>query len=83
MGRIRTVSSSAWTPQKVRDRVRVGVLLDRLMKHAVGKIEMSKTQIAAAHILLKKTLPDLSAVDATLKGDAKNPIVISSADSQL
>lgn len=45
-----------------RDRIKVGVLLNRLMNHAVGEIEMSNTQIKAAEILLRKKIPDLAAV---------------------
>lgn len=84
MGRLKTVSSTAWTPQKVRERIQVGLLLKLLSDHASGKIaDLSKTRLKAIEILLKKSLPDLSSVDATLKGDANNPIVISSMDGQL
>lgn len=55
----------AWTPQKVRQRIRVGVLLQRLQKHALGEIDMTKTQIVAALGLLKKTVPDLSSIEHT------------------
>ena len=34
-----------------------------------GEIEMSTQQMKAAEILLRKTLPDLSATDLTTKGD--------------
>jgi len=54
---------AAWTPEKVRERIRIGVLINRLSNHVLGKIEMTPTQIRAAEILLKKKLPDLSAVE--------------------
>jgi hypothetical protein len=73
----------AWTPQKVRDRIRVTMLVKRLTDHIVGKQDMSQTQLKAVEILLKKSLPDLSAVDNTIKGDAAAPIFISSTDGRL
>lgn len=53
----------AWTPEKVRQRIRTGLLTRRLTDHALGKQDMSATQVAAALGLLKKTLPDLSATE--------------------
>ena len=47
----------------VRERIRVGYYIARLHKHIKGEIEMSPTQLRAAEILLKKSLPDLSAVE--------------------
>ena len=35
---------------------------------------MSATQLKAAEILLKKSLPDLASVDTTLHGDENAPI---------
>lgn len=37
------------------------MLINRLQNHVAGKLEMSKTQIQAAGILLRKTLPDMLA----------------------
>lgn len=52
---------------KTRQKIKTSQLVNRLMQHANGKNEMTVTQIRAAEILLRKTLPDLSAV--TLDGD--------------
>lgn len=41
------------------------MLVNRLTDHVVGKVEMSPTQVRAAEVLLRKTLPDLSAVHST------------------
>ena len=60
--------------QEWRDRIKVGVLLNRLMNHAIGDVEMSSTQIKAAEILLRKRVPDLAAVQHS--GDDKSPISI-------
>lgn len=53
----------AWTPEKVRERIRVGVLMRRLQNHALGKVEMTATQLKAAEILLRKAVPDMRAVE--------------------
>jgi len=37
------------------------MLINRLQNHVAGRLEMSKTQIQAAGILLRKTLPDMVA----------------------
>lgn len=55
-----------------RDKIRASVLLGRLDKHAMGEIEMTNSQVRAAEILLKKAVPDLSAV--TVAGDPDNPL---------
>lgn len=45
-----------------RDKNKIGNLMARLKKHADGEIEMTSTQLKAAEIFLRKTLPDLSSV---------------------
>ena len=50
-----------WTADVVRERIRTGMLINRLQNHVAGKLDMSKTQIQAAGILLRKTLPDMVA----------------------
>jgi hypothetical protein len=44
------------------------MLINRLQNHVIGRIEMSSTQLSAAEVLLKKTLPDLSAAELTGSG---------------
>ena len=55
----------AWTPQKVRERIQVSMLLKRLTEHVLGRVEMSATQLKATEILLRKALPDLASVALT------------------
>jgi hypothetical protein len=50
-------------PDVVREKIRVSQLLNRLDLHANGEVDLSPTQIKAIEILLKKAMPDLSAVD--------------------
>lgn len=57
-----------------KEKIRVGVILDRLSKHVDGEIEMSNTQIKAAEILLKKVVPDVARTE--LAGDEESPITV-------
>ena len=50
---------------KTREKIKVTQIVHRLNSCALGEQEMSKEQIRAAEILLKKALPDLSSVSMT------------------
>lgn len=50
-----------WTPEVVRQKIRTSMLINRLQNHVLGRLEMTKTQLQAAGILLRKTLPDMIA----------------------
>lgn len=57
-------------------KIQAGVILDRLVKHVNGEVDMSASQIKAADILLKKTVPDLARTEVTGKdGEAQEMIV--------
>lgn len=56
----------------VRQKIQASVLIDRLSKHATGKLEMTRSQIKAAEILLDRTVPKLSQIQHS--GDDENPI---------
>jgi hypothetical protein len=58
----------------VRAKIQTSQLINRLTEHALGNIELSQSQVRAIEILIKKTLPDLSAVQYS--GDEDNPIEI-------
>lgn len=81
--RLAPTNGRAWTPDKVRQRIRVALLSKRLQDHALGKLEMTDSQRKATEILLKKTLPDLQSIDATLRGDEKAPIALTIVDGNL
>jgi hypothetical protein len=49
-----------------RERIQTTQLVKRLQGHALGEVEMTQTQLRAAEILLRKTLPDLSQTDVTI-----------------
>lgn len=57
---------------ETRAKIQASQLINRLTEHALGNIDMSPTQVSAAQILLRKTLPDLQAVQ--LQGDEDNPL---------
>lgn len=69
-----------WTPQIVRDRIKVMQIVNRLQAFALGEqigghaVKMSTQQIRAAEILLRKTVPDLSAVSVT--GEDGKPLQV-------
>lgn len=46
-----------------REKIQVGLLLKLLMDHAKGVAKLSPTRIRSIEILLKKAMPDLSAVE--------------------
>lgn len=50
-----------WTPDVVRQKIRTSMLINRLQNHVLGRLDMTKTQLQAAGILLRKTLPDMIA----------------------
>jgi hypothetical protein len=59
---------------EVRAKIQASQLINRLTDHALGEVELSTTQVRAIEILLKKTIPDLSAVEHS--GDEDNPVKI-------
>lgn len=46
--------NKAWTPTKVRERIRVAMFMNCLRDHVLGKREMSPTQIDAAKYLISQ-----------------------------
>ena len=59
-----------WTPQIVRDRMRAAAISKRLQQFALGEkdegglpVNMTPAQVTAALGILKKCVPDLSAVE--------------------
>lgn len=76
-----TRNKRPWTPEKVRQRIRVGVILTRLKNHMLGKVEMTPTQLGAAKILLAKCVPDLKAVEHS--GTVTNRYVHEFSDAEL
>lgn len=57
---------------KTRERIQTSMLINRLTSFVKGDVELSGPQVTAALGLIKKTVPDLSAIQHT--GDAENPV---------
>ena len=51
-------------------KVKSGNLIARILKHANGQIEMTPSQLKAAELYLRKTVPDLSRTELTGKDGA-------------
>lgn len=58
--------------QRTREKIRTSQLVNRLESSVFGDVELTREQLKAIEILLKKSLPDLSSVQIT--GDADNPV---------
>lgn len=56
--------------QKTREKIQTSQLVNRLTDFVNSKVELSPAQVRAIEVLLKKTLPDLSAI--TLSGAGEN-----------
>ena len=57
--------------ERTRAKIQTSQIINQLIKHVNGDVDMQNTQIRAAEILLKKTLPDLSAMAI---GDYREPV---------
>jgi hypothetical protein len=66
----------------VRAKIQTSQLVNRLTDHALGKLELSPTQVRAIEVLMKKTLPDLSAIQLTGGDEGSSPILIQLIDGQ-
>lgn len=57
---------------KWREKIRLSQIINRLDQCAVGEIEMTKNELKAADMLLKKLVPDLSRTE--LSGPDGGPV---------
>ena len=65
--------------EETRKKIQASQLINRLTKHALAKTPiMDPTQVRAAEILLKKTLPDLTSVEwnGEISGPGGQPIQV-------
>lgn len=63
--------------QAWRDKIKSSEIINRLNDHALGLNDMSQTQLKAAEIVLKKTMPDLKAIEHS--GEIKAEITAASS----
>lgn len=66
-----------------RDKNRIGALMSRVLRHANGELEMTTTQLKAADIYLRKTVPDLARTEHTGKDGAAMEHVITHTDRDI
>ncbi len=59
---------------EIRTKIQTSQLINRLEKCALDDLELTAQQLKAIEILLKKNLPDLSAVE--ISGDSENPMTL-------
>lgn len=57
-----------------RERIQAGVIMERVQKHFNGEIELTKTQMDAAKLLLSKIVPDLARTE--IAQDKDSPFTI-------
>jgi hypothetical protein len=60
----------------VRAKIQTSQLINRLTDHALGKVDLSPTQVRAIEILIRKTLPDLQALQHSGEDGGALTIVI-------
>jgi hypothetical protein len=57
---------------EIRAKIQATQLIKRLTEHALGTVDLKPEQVRSIDILLKKCVPDLSAVQ--ISGDQDNPV---------
>lgn len=60
--------------QLIRDKIQSALLIEKLHEVALEGLELTSQQMKAIEILLKKSVPDLSAVE--LSGDDNKPMTM-------
>ena len=63
-----------WHPDEVRAKIQASQLINRLHAHAFGEVELTPAQVRSIEVLLKKAVPDLSAVQ--ISGENGGPIQV-------
>ena len=58
--------------EEIRRKIQAGVIIDRLQKHFLGQLELTKEQIRSAEILLDRSVAKLSQIQ--LIGDETQPL---------
>lgn len=59
----------------VRRKIQASQLINRLQDHVDGKVDLESTQVKAAEILLRKSIPDLSTISGPGE-DGEHEVVI-------
>ena len=54
--------------EKTKRLIQASQLLNRLISHANGEVELTASQVNAAKIVIGKSIPDLKAIELTGEG---------------
>ncbi len=57
--------------EKARNKIQVGMVIDKLNKCVEGKVELTQQQVKAAEILLNKTMANLSHNEINIQSEVK------------
>ena len=68
---------------KTKRLIQASQMLNRLISHANGEVEMTSSQVQAAKIVLGKYIPDLKAVELTGQGGGPVQVILSNVDAEL
>ena len=60
--------------EKTKKLIQASQLLNRLISHANGEIDLTQSQINAAKIVIGKYIPDLKAIE--LSGNEEKPVIV-------
>lgn len=69
--------------EKTKRLIQASQLINRLNSHALGKIEMTQSQINAAKIVIGKTIPDLKSIEVSGEGGGAVILQLTSTDANL
>jgi hypothetical protein len=58
--------------ERTRAKIQTSQIINQLTKHVKGEVDMTKTQIKAAEMLLNKTLPDAKPIDLSAEEREQN-----------
>ena len=61
--------------ETTRERIQTTQLVIRLQDHALGKNQMTKSEVRASMVLLRKTLPDLQAIEMVVDAEVTQKVV--------
>jgi len=70
-------------PQRAKERISGSKIITQLVKHVMGEIDMTPSQVRAAGILLNKVLPDVKSIDVDLRSDLNTVSLHRLSDEQL
>ena len=68
---------------KTKRLIQASQLLNRLIMHANGEVEMTSSQVNAAKVVIGKSIPDLKAMELTGEGGGPVRVIASALDDRI